>query len=124
MSGFRQTMRRQASYALTDLGCCEITLQTAVLMLHGGDAGGDHLEGRIEGIEIEIDPTRHQARDEPQFERHIGRPELYRGQPDMVVRVDKARQQYLPVGAEDRKLGMVGDQVGRGAALGDNAVAP
>jgi len=56
-------------------------------MLHGGDARGDHLEGRIERVEIEIDPPHHQPRREPQLERHVRRAELHRGQPDMVVGV-------------------------------------
>src|SRR5262249_45391242 len=60
--------------------------------LHGGDARGDHLEGRIERVEIEIDPPRHEPCHEPQLERHVRRAELHWGQPDMVVGVDQARQ--------------------------------
>jgi len=32
------------------------TRQPAAQVLHRGDAGGDHLEGRIERVKIEIDP--------------------------------------------------------------------
>ena len=45
--------------------------QPTVQMLHGGDAGGDHLEGGIERVEIEIDSPHYQPGREPQFERHV-----------------------------------------------------
>jgi len=50
----------------------EIAGQPAVQMLYGGDAGGDHLEGGIERVEIKVDPPREQPGHEPQLERHIG----------------------------------------------------
>jgi hypothetical protein len=59
----------------------EVARHPAVQVLHGGDARGDHLEGGIERVEVEIDPPRHQPRHEPQLERHVGRAELHRGQP-------------------------------------------
>ena len=62
----------------------------AVNMLHRGDARGDHLERRIERIEIEIEVSGDQTGGEPQFERHVGRAELDRRQADMMVAVDEA----------------------------------
>ena len=50
----------------------QVARQPAVQMLHGGDARGDHLEGGIERVEIEIDPPHHQPGHEPQLERHVG----------------------------------------------------
>ena len=96
--------------------------QPAVQMLHGGDAGGDHLEGGIERVEVEIDPPRHQPGHKPQLERHVGRSELHRGQPDMVVGVDKPGQHDLTAGAEDRELRIFCDEFGGGPDLGDDAV--
>ncbi len=43
----------------------------AVDVLHGGDAGSDHLERRIERVEVDIEIARHHAGDEPQFQRHV-----------------------------------------------------
>ncbi len=50
----------------------QVAWQPAVQMLHGRDPGSDHLEGGIERVEIEIDPSRRQPGDKPQFERHVG----------------------------------------------------
>ncbi len=101
----------------------QIAREPAVQMLHCGDARGDHLKGGVERVEIEIDPPHHQPGHEPQLERHVGRSELHRGQPDMVMGVDKARQHHLMPGAEDRELRMFRDQLGSGADLGDDPVA-
>jgi len=89
-------------------------------MLHGGDAGGDHLKGRIERVDIEVDPPHHQPGDEPQLERHVGRAQLHRDQADMVMGVDKPRQQDLAAGAEDRDPHILRDQRGSRADLGDD----
>jgi hypothetical protein len=53
----------------------------------------------------------------------VGRSELYRGQADMVVGVDKARQQHLTAGAQDRDARVSRNQLRRGADFGDDAVA-
>ena len=109
--------------ARTGLDRLQAARQPAVQMLHGGDARGDHLEGRVERVEVEIDPPHHQPGHKPQLERHVGRAELHRGQADMVVGVDKARQHHLTAGAEHRDLRVFRDQLGGGADLGDDAVA-
>jgi hypothetical protein len=49
----------------------QVARKPAVQVLHGGDAGGDHLEGGIKSIEIEIDPPRYEPGHEPQLERHV-----------------------------------------------------
>jgi len=100
----------------------EAARQPAVQMLHGGDSRGDHLEGRIECVEIEIDPPHHQPGDEPQLERHVRRAELHRGQADMVVGVDKPRQHHLMPAAEDGDARVLRDQLIGGADLGDDPV--
>jgi hypothetical protein len=40
-------------------------------VLHGGDARADHLEGRVERIQVQVDVARHHARGEPQLERLV-----------------------------------------------------
>ena len=79
--------------ALLDLR--ELAGHPAVNVLHRGDAGRDHLERRIERVEVEIEIAGDEARGEPQFERHVGRAELDRRQADVMVAVDEARQQRL-----------------------------
>ena len=56
-------------------------------MLNRGDAGRDHLEGRVERVEVEVDVARDEAGREPQFERHVPRAELDRREPNMMVAV-------------------------------------
>ena len=70
----------------------ELARHPTVNVLHGGDAGRDHLERGVERVEIEIEIAGHQARGEPQFERHVGRAELDRRQADVVVAIDEAGQ--------------------------------
>jgi len=91
-------------------------------MLHRGDPGSDHLEGRIERVEVEIDPPRHEPGDEPQLERHVRRPELHRGQTDMVVGVDKSRQHHLMPAAEYGDARVLRNQFIGGSDLGDDPV--
>ena len=66
----------------------------AVQVLDRGDPGLDHLERRVEGVEIGIDPPRAEPTGEPQLERIVGRAQLQRGQTDMVVAIDEARQDH------------------------------
>ncbi len=44
----------------------------AVDVLDRGDPGADHLEGRVEGVEVEVQVARHHAGDEPQLQGHVG----------------------------------------------------
>ena len=76
--------------ASTGLDRSEPARKPAVQVLHGGDSGRDHLERGVERVEIEIEIAGHQARGEPQFERHVGRTELDRRQADVVVAIDEA----------------------------------
>ena len=91
---------------LLDLG--QGARHPAVDVLHRGDARADHLERRVERVEIEVEVADHHAGDEPQFERHVGRAELHRRQADMVVAVDEARQQDLLAGADHRHRRVLG----------------
>ena len=64
----------------------------AVDVLHGGDAGLEHLEGGVERVQVRIDGPRAKPAREPQLERQVRRPELERGEPDVVVGVHEARE--------------------------------
>ena len=94
----------------------------ALDVLHRGDARADHLESRIERVEIEVDVADHHAGDEPQLERHVGRAELHRRQADMVMAVDEARQQDLLAAADHRHGRVLAVQIVVGADGGDDAV--
>src|SRR5215471_8823634 len=65
-------------------------------MLHGGDARGDHLEGRIERVEIEIDPPRHQPRSRTTTQAACPASELHRGQPDQSRASDQRASDRSP----------------------------
>ena len=91
-------------------------------MLHGGDAGPDHLKGGIKRIEVGVHIARHHARDEPKLQRHIGGAQLHRRQPDMVMRIDKARQHDLPPRPHHRDMRMLAAQIIIGADFGDDAI--
>ena len=103
-----------------DLG--EPAGRPAVDVLHRGNSGSDHLEGRIERVEIQVHAAHHHARDEPQFERHVGRAELHRRQADMVVAVDEAGQQDVFAAADDWHGRVLAMQVGERACRRDDAV--
>ena len=92
-------------------------------VLDGRDARGDHLEGRIERVEIEVEVARDEARREPEFERHVGRAELDRRQADVMVAVDEAGQQRLGTIADNRNVGIGGAQLGE-RAYRDNRSVP
>ena len=94
----------------------------AMDVLHRGDAGGDHLERRIQRVEIQVQIARHHARDEPQLQRHVRRAKLHRREPDMVVAVDEAGEENLVARADHRDVRMFAGQVGVGADGGDRAV--
>ena len=100
----------------------QVAGRPALQMLHGGDAGGDHLECRIQRVEIRVDVAHHHAGDEPQFQRHVGRAKLHRRQADMVMAVDEAGQQDFVARAQDRNIRMLAAQIGIGADGGDHAV--
>ena len=106
--------------ALLDVG--EHTRHPALDVLHRGDARADHLEGRIERVEIEVEVADHHAGDEPELQRHVGRAELHRREADMVVAVDEARQQDLLAGADDGDGRVLAMQVVVGADGCDDAV--
>src|SRR5476649_2162111 len=106
--------------ALLDVG--QRARHPALDMLHRGDARADHLERRVERVEIEIEVADHHAGDEPEFERHVGRAELDRRQADMVMAVDEARQKDLLARADHRHGGMLAVKIVVGADGGDDAV--
>src|SRR6476661_616632 len=106
--------------ALLDVG--QPARHPALDVLYRGDARADHLEGRIERVEIEVDVADHQAGDEPQLERHVGRAELHRREADMVMAVDEARQQDLLASADHRRGRILPLQVVIGADGDDYAV--
>jgi hypothetical protein len=66
----------------------------ALEMLHGSDPRFDHLEGRMEGVEVEVGAARTEPGCKPQLERVIARPQLERGEPDVVVRVDEPGEEH------------------------------
>ncbi len=103
--------------------CGKLARHPAMNVLHRGDAGGDHLEGRIERVEVEIEIAGHQARREPQLERHVGRAQLDRRQADMMVAVDEAGQQRLLARADHRRIRIGALQILEWADRGDDAVA-
>jgi hypothetical protein len=45
--------------------------QSTVQMLHRRHSRRDHLEGRIESIEVEVDAAHDHASDKPQLERYV-----------------------------------------------------
>ena len=91
-------------------------------VLNRRDPGGDHLEGGIERVEIEVQVARDHAGDEPQLQRHVRRAELHRGQADMMMAVDEARQQDLVAGADDRQIGVLAAELREAADRGNDAV--
>ena len=94
----------------------------AVDVLHSRDAGPDHLEGRIERIEVEIEIARHHPGDEPQLQRHVGRSELKWRQPDMMVSVDEPRQHDLATASLHSRRWVSAREVVEGTNLLDHAV--
>ena len=91
-------------------------------MLNRRDPGGDHLERGVKRVEIEIEAARHHAGDKPQFQWHVRRAELHRGEADMVMAVDEARQKDLVAGADHRDVRVFAAELRVGADLGDDTV--
>jgi hypothetical protein len=91
-------------------------------VLNRGGARADHLERRVERVEIEVEIADHHAGDEPQFERHVGRAELHRCEPDVMMAVDETRQQDLLATADHRHRRMLAVQILVGADGNDDAV--
>ena len=91
-------------------------------VLHGGDAGGEHLEGGIEGVEFVVDPLGGDPRGEPEFQGVVGRAELQGGEPDMVMAVDEARQHHVARVAMHGRVRCLATQGRRIAHLDDDAV--
>ena len=91
-------------------------------VLYGSRARGDHLEGGVERVEVKIEHADHHAGDEPQLERHIGRAELHRRKPDVMMSVDEAGQQDLLARADHRRVRMAGLQLRVSADLADDAI--
>src|SRR5260370_23406185 len=65
----------------------------------------------------------HQPGHEPQLQRHVGRTVLHRGPADMGRAVDEPRQYHLAPGADHRDTGLPRRELGKGADLGDDAIA-
>ena len=95
----------------------------AVEMLHRGDAGGQHVERGVERVEVGIDVAAGQTTREPQLERQVGRAELERGQPDVMMAVDEAGQDDVIGRAEGRGTGVAAGQLGGRPHLDDDPVA-
>jgi hypothetical protein len=70
-------------------------------MLYGGDPRFDHLEGRIQGVEIRIDVASPNTAGKPEFERIVGGTELKGGEADVVMAIDKAGQHHMVSRAHD-----------------------
>jgi hypothetical protein len=83
-----------------------IARRAAVEMLHGGDARGDHLEGRIERVEPRVDVAHRQPLGEPQLQRLVPRAELEGRQADMVVGVDETGDRHAPPPPDLARRGM------------------
>ena len=64
----------------------------AVDVLDSGDPGLEHLERRVERVEIRVDRPRAEPAREPELERMVGRAELERGEPHVVVGVHEPRK--------------------------------
>ncbi len=106
--------------ALLDLR--QLARRPAMEVLDRGDAGRDHLEGGVERVEIDVEIAGHETRREPQLERHVGRAELDRRQPDMMVAVDEAGQQHLLAAADHRRVRVGAAQLREAADRGDDAI--
>ena len=102
----------------------QLARHPAMDVLHRRDAGGDHLERRIQRVEIHVQIAGHHAGDEPQLQRHVRRTKLHGRQADMVMTVDEARQQDLVAGADHRHGRMLAGQIGEGADRGDRRRPP
>ena len=82
--------------------CCTVVMPDAIISKAG-----------VECVEVEIEVAGHQARREPQFERHVGGAELNRRQADVVVAIDEAGQQRLLTRADDRRIWIGGGSTHR-----------
>ena len=91
-------------------------------MVDGGDARLEVLERGVEGVEVEIDVPGGVAAGEPQFERVVGRAELERRQADVVMGIDHAGHDHLPIGAEDLGRLVRRGKLGERSDLDDGAV--
>ncbi len=107
--------------ALFDLR--QLARHPAVNMLHCRDPRGDHLERRIEGVEVDIEVAGDEARGEPELERHIGRAQLDRREADVMMTVDEAGQQHLLACADDRRIWIGAAQLSESADRDDTPVA-
>jgi hypothetical protein len=75
-------------------------------MLDRGYARFDHLEGRIEGVEMRVDLAEPDLGGKPEFERQIGRAKLERRQSDMVMAVDEAGEHHIAERPDHRPVGI------------------
>jgi len=85
----------------------------AVQVVHGGDARLEHLEGRVERVEVWIDVARGYTAREPELQRVVGRAQLKRREADMMMTLHEARQHHVLGGAEDTIRLMAPAQLGR-----------
>ena len=75
-------------------------------VLDSGDARFEHLESRVERIEIRIDAARRHAAGEPELERIVGRPELEGCETHMMVAIDQARHDHM-FGRTKGRVGLI-----------------
>jgi hypothetical protein len=94
-----------------------------VNVLDCGDAGRDHLECGVKGVEVEIEIAGDQACREPQLERHVRRAELDWRQADVVVTVHEAGKQRLLAVADDWRIWVGAPQFIERADRSDDTVA-
>ena len=101
----------------------ERTRHPDLKMLHGSDPGLDHLECGVQRVEVGVDGAACNSSREPELEGVVARPELDRGQADVVMAVDEPRDDDVGGGPDDR-VGLVpGRNFVMGADVDDDAVA-
>ena len=75
-------------------------------MEHGGDAGADHPQIRVQGVQVEVEGRHAPVVEDPAFQEVVGDAELdARESASVVVRVDEARQHQVAAGPEGLGIG-------------------